>query len=171
MAHFKLIQSKTVRTISKTLLFGIVVLLVIPPMKGQTSGTSAPEVAQFEPVDTTDLVNLATGDFSYAIPAMVIPGAPGGAYPLSLNYHAGILHGQEASWVGLGWNLSPGAVNRLLRGYPDDWKEAVIHRYEQHKSIYSYSIGFGYKGVTAGVRFNNHEGFFRGLSWDSNCWF
>ena len=140
--------------------FHIFIIVILPQvLQAQTSGTSAPEVAQFEPVDTTDLVNLATGDFSYAIPAMVIPGAPGGAYPLSLNYHAGILHGQEASWVGLGWNLSPGAVTRLLRGYPDDWKEAVIHRYEQHKSIYSYSIGFGYKGVTAGVRFNNHEGF------------
>ena len=128
-------------------------------LMAQTSGTSAPEVAQFEPVDTTDLVNLATGDFSYAIPAMVIPGAPGGAYPLSLNYHAGILHGQEASWVGLGWNLSPGAVTRLLRGYPDDWNGGLIHRTDSYKTVYGYSIGFGYKGFSAGVHFNNHQGF------------
>lgn len=40
---------------------------------------------------------------------------------MNLTYQAGITMEQEASWVGLGWNLSPGTVNRNLRGLPDDF--------------------------------------------------
>jgi len=29
---------------------------------------------------------------------------------------------QEASWVGLGWNLAVGQINRNVRGLPDDFK-------------------------------------------------
>ena len=28
---------------------------------------------------------------------------------------------QEASWVGLGWNINPGTITRNLRGLPDDF--------------------------------------------------
>ena len=28
---------------------------------------------------------------------------------------------QESSWVGLGWSLNPGAVNRHIRGAPDEF--------------------------------------------------
>jgi len=84
-----------------------------------TAGPTAPEFSSFEPVDTTDMVNLATGDFVYNTPLLEIPG-PEGGYPLSLSYHAGIKLDQEASWVGLGWTLNPGAINRTVDGYADD---------------------------------------------------
>ncbi|MCB1052857.1 MAG: hypothetical protein KDC71_19800 [Acidobacteria bacterium] len=126
---------------------------------GQTSGITVPEVTQFEPIDTTDLVNKTTGDFNYSIPAVVVPGAPGGSYPIALSYHAGILYQQEASWTGLGWNLSPGSISRILRGYPDDWRGASIERTERFKSVYSYSFGLGYGGASVGVQYNNHDGF------------
>ena len=32
-----------------------------------TSGPTTPETSSFEPVDTTDMVNLLTGDFTYNI--------------------------------------------------------------------------------------------------------
>ena len=72
-----------------------------------TSGPTQPEATSFEPVDTTDMVNLQTGDFTYNIPLLEVPGSEGG-YPLSLAYHAGIQPNEDASWVGLGWTLNPG---------------------------------------------------------------
>lgn len=85
-----------------------------------TSGPTTPEVSSFEPVDTTDMVNLSTGDFTYNIPLLDVPG-PEGGYPLALSYHAGILPSQDASWVGLGWNLNPGSINRTVSNIPDDF--------------------------------------------------
>src|SRR5258706_7176043 len=78
-----------------------------------TAGPTSPEATSFEPVDTTDIVNLQTGDFVYNTPLLEVPG-PAGNYPLSLSYHAGILPEQEASWVGLGFTLNPGAITRLV---------------------------------------------------------
>lgn len=94
------------------------------------NGPTAPEAASFEPIDAPDMVNLSTGDLSYVMPLLNIP-SPEGGYPLALSYHAGIAMSQEASWVGLGWNLNPGAINRTISGVPDDWK-----RREKHSIVY-----------------------------------
>ena len=93
-------------------------LFSVTPTTAQ-GGPSQPEAMQFEPVDITDVVNLATGDFVYSIPLMTVPG-PEGGYPISMSYHSGIGPNQEATWVGLGWTLNPGAINRLPNGYPDE---------------------------------------------------
>lgn len=85
-----------------------------------TAGPTSPEATSFEPVDTTDMVNLNTGSFTYNLPLLDVPG-PEGGYPLSLSYHAGIQPDLDASWVGLGWTLNPGAINRNVNGTPDDW--------------------------------------------------
>lgn len=89
----------------------------------QTSGPISPEAASFEPFDMTDIVNLPTGDFVYNIPLFEVPG-PGGGFPISLSYHAGIMPTEDASWVGLGWSLNPGAINRTVNGYADDYFNA-----------------------------------------------
>ena len=86
------------------------------------NGPNAPEAGSFEPVDATDMVNLATGDLSYVLPLLNVP-SPEGGYPIALSYHGGIAMDQEATWVGLGWNLNPGAINRSVNGFPD----AAIH--------------------------------------------
>lgn len=80
-----------------------------------TSGPSQPEAKQFAQAGTSDMVDLATGNFKYNIPLLDVEG-----YPVNLNYQSGIGMDDEASWVGLGWNLNAGAVNRQLRGLPDD---------------------------------------------------
>lgn len=84
-----------------------------------TAGPTAPEFSSFEPVDTTDIVNLATGELVYNMPLLEVPG-PSGGYPLSLSYHAGIRPDSESSWVGLGFTLNPGAINRFVSGFADD---------------------------------------------------
>src|SRR6186713_676339 len=81
-----------------------------------TGGPSQPEVESFEPVGTTQMVDPFTGDFNYNIPLMEVDG-----YPLNISYHSGVTMDQEASWVGLGWNLNPGVISRNMRGLPDDF--------------------------------------------------
>ena len=66
-------------------------------------------------------MNKYSGSFSYNIPILAIPGK-GGSYPINMGYSSGISPSSEASWVGLGWSLNVGAVNRELRGLPDDFK-------------------------------------------------
>lgn len=85
-----------------------------------TSGPSQPEVQSFEPVTTNQMVDPFTGDFTYNIPLFNLPG-PDGGYPFNLAYHSGIGMDQEASWVGLGWSLNPGVINRDVRNLPDDF--------------------------------------------------
>ena len=130
--------------------------LMTYPLNGvfaQTTGATAPEVTTFAPIETANLVDHASGDFVYSIPVMGIPGAPGGGYPLVLGYQSGILYGQEASWVGLGWNLSVGQVQRNVRGYPDDFHGAQIffEGDDQTSRIHSQAGAIEYSGFAAGV--------------------
>jgi hypothetical protein len=81
-----------------------------------TSGPSQPEMKGFEPIGNSDMVDLFSGDFSYNIPLLDV-----GGYPVNLSYHSGAGMDDEASWVGYGWSLNPGSVNRQLRGLPDDF--------------------------------------------------
>ena len=104
----------------------IISILVFSTSQISAQGPNSIEAAAFEPIDATDIVNLVTGDMTYVLPLLNVP-SPEGGYPLTLSYHAGIAAEQEASWVGLGWNLNPGAINRAVKGYPDDWKEGVLH--------------------------------------------
>jgi len=107
-----------------------------------TSGPTQPEATSFEPIDTTDMVNLQTGDLAYNIPLIEVPG-PEGGYPLSLSYHAGIQTNVDASWVGLGWTLNPGAITRTVSGLPDDWQglQNNSRTYWQGGKFSSYQVG------------------------------
>ncbi|MHB8205939.1 hypothetical protein [Mucilaginibacter sp.] len=80
-----------------------------------TSGPSQPEARSFQPAGTSDMVDLFSGDFKYNVPLFDIDG-----YPVNLNYASGSGMDDEASWVGLGWNVNVGAINRQVRGIPDD---------------------------------------------------
>jgi hypothetical protein len=80
-----------------------------------TSGPTQPEMKQFSPAGLNDMVDLFSGDFQYNIPLLDVDG-----YPVNLNYKSGAGMDDEASWVGLGWNLNVGAINRQLRGVADD---------------------------------------------------
>lgn len=71
------------------------------------------------------MVDLFSGDFSYNIPLFELPG-PNGGYPFNLVYQSGIGMDTEASWVGLGFNLQPGSINRQMRGLPDEFKGDIV---------------------------------------------
>lgn len=112
-----LYKTRTRRIISFYLLIALITEVIYPTAAmALTSGPSTPEVQSFEPISTSDMVDVFTGDFKYNIPLMDI-----GGYPINMAYNSGISTDQEASWVGLGWNLNPGNINRGMRGLPDDF--------------------------------------------------
>jgi hypothetical protein len=81
-----------------------------------TNGPNQPEMASFKPSDANNMVDLFSGDFSYNVPLMDV-----GGYPINIFYNSNITMDQDASWVGLGWNINPGTVTRNMRGLPDDF--------------------------------------------------
>src|SRR5215218_6285146 len=102
-------------------------------------GPSQPEMSSFKPAGTNDMVNLFTGDFSYNIPLLDV-----GGYPVNVFYNGGITMEQEASWVGLGWNINPGNINRNVRGVPDDFngEEKLLQEQNMKKNI-TWGISLG----------------------------
>lgn len=86
-----------------------------------TGGPIQSEYLSFEQIDNTSLVNLPTGNLVYNLPLGDVSGPAGVGYPVVLSYHAGIMNEQEATWTGLGWGLNVGSINRMVRGFPDDY--------------------------------------------------
>jgi hypothetical protein len=137
-----------------------------------TAGPKSPEFTSFEPVATTDMVNLFSGDYTYNLPVVKIPGGPdGGDYALSLSYHSGEGVEEEASWVGSGWTLNPGAINRSLRGLPDEYDGNRIINYNKTRANWTLgfttSLGVEFTGVDINLglsqsyKYNNYMGFSR----------
>ena len=131
-----------------------------------TGGPSQPEVQSFEPIGTSDMVDMFSGDFSYNLPLMDVEG-----YPINISYHAGINTDQEASWVGLGWNINPGVINRNMRGIPDDFAGENITKTFSMKPNKTWGVAadvslelFGNDkfsigvGASYGFNFNNYTG-------------
>lgn len=110
-----------------------------------SGGPSQPEIQSFEPVGTSDMVDLFSGDFNYNIPLLDVEG-----YPINIAYHSGISMDQEASWVGLGWNINPGAINRDIRGIPDDFCGEVITKEFNMRNNRTFGLTLGYSIETVG---------------------
>jgi hypothetical protein len=131
-----------------------------------SGGPSQPEVQSFEPIGTSQMVDLASGSFTYNIPLMEVDG-----YPLNLFYHSGVGMDQEASSTGLGWNINPGVIGRSLRGLPDDFKEDEIVKEMNIKAnttvgvstgveleLFGYDAGKLALSVSVGGYYNNYRG-------------
>lgn len=140
-------------------------LQVTQPMQmyALTSGPTQPEFNAFTPIGTSDMVDLGSGDFNYNIPVMDV-----GGYPLNLAYNSGATMDQEASWVGLGWNLNVGEISRQVRGLPDDFRgDRMVYENRLRDNVtvgtnvnlspaifgtnFPFSLGLG-------VQYNNYEG-------------
>lgn len=122
------------------ILITIIVSDLISPLATYASGPVTPEVTGFEPIEVADMVDLSTGDLTYNKLLLEVPGISGG-FPISMSYHAGIYPEQEASWVGLGWSLNPGAITRTKVGYPDDWKN--VTEYSRQHWVGGSTMGVG----------------------------
>lgn len=162
---------KQIRTskFSKIIAYYLVIMMflqVVQPMQmyALTSGPTQPEFNAFTPIGTSDMVDLASGDFNYNIPIMDV-----GGYPINLAYNSGVTMDQEASWVGLGWNLNVGQIERQIRGLPDDFNgDEVVYENELRDNVtVGMNLGanlaaFGWDGLSLGVGLgvetNNYEG-------------
>lgn len=136
------------------------------PKVFNTSGPSQPEMSSFKSVNTDNMVNLFTGDFSYNIPLLDV-----GGYPVNIFYDGGVSMEQEASWVGLGWNINPGSINRNMRGVPDDFDGTdQLEQTQKIKPNVTFGVRvdadfehIGIKGIfnvggSLGLSFNNYLG-------------
>jgi len=81
-----------------------------------SGGPGQPESSGFSLGSMDNLVDPFTGDFNYSIPLMDVEG-----YPITISYNSNVSMNDEASWVGLGWNLNVGSVSRDMRGIPDEF--------------------------------------------------
>lgn len=150
----------------------MILLQVTAPFQAYalTEGPSQPEFNSFTPIGTSDMVDLTSGDFNYNIPIMDV-----GGYPINLAYNSGVTMDQEASWVGLGWNLNVGQINRNVRGLPDDFNGDIVETDNNLKTnitvgvnpyINAQLVGLFDKpnmGLSIGagldVQYNNYYGF------------
>lgn len=146
-------NSKFIKIVIVIVLLSFLIELANPfHLYALTGGPSQPEMGGFTPVNTDNLVNLFTGDFQYTVPIMTVPG-PNGGFPINLNYNSNVGMEHEASWVGLGWNVNPGAINREVRGLPDDFKGDVITKKYLRKDNNTYIFTIGNSVETAGANF------------------
>lgn len=97
-------------------------VLMLEPITGYkglmaaSGGPTQPEFSSFTAVGASDLVDPFTGNVGYSVPLFDI-----GGYPVTLSYTGDLHSEQDAGWVGLGWSLNLGSINRALRGVPDDF--------------------------------------------------
>lgn len=153
---FMRMNPKAIRYVSAFLAVVMISQIATPvTVYALTGGPSQPEVQSFEPVGTSEMVDLFSGDFNYNIPLMDVDG-----YPINIAYHSGVTMDQEASWVGLGWNLNAGTVNRNMRGLPDDFKGDEVEKTTYVKPDVTVGIGTGTslemisfeKGAQSGIK-------------------
>lgn len=136
-------------------------LLVANYSTGQNTGPLSPETHSFEPAESSSLVDPLTGDLTYVLPLLTVPG-PEGGYPIVASYHSGVAVDQESSWVGLGWNVNVGAINRYVNVTPDDSKNylssTIVTDFPFTKRRISGGLNVNAYGISLGVGFNWQDG-------------
>ncbi len=88
-------------------------------------GSGTPTATSLAPSATWE-VSGHTGDFTWSYPLRVPPAAGGLAPDLALSYRSSTVDGRtsvtnnQPSWIGDGWDLSPGYIERTYWGCADD---------------------------------------------------
>lgn len=174
-------KQKIVKPLARVMFVLLWVELLLPAQQALalTSGPTTPEMSGFEPIGTTDMVNTFSGDFVYNLPLFDLEG-----YPVNMAYHSGVGMEDEASWVGLGWSLNTGQINRGVRGIPDDYNGEEIHKKlhinKEKNYVFNAGVNIGFEvagfarlglGVDVDVTYNNYKGYSAGLNTGLNIGF
>ncbi|HEX2956966.1 MAG TPA: hypothetical protein VHO70_09035, partial [Chitinispirillaceae bacterium] len=124
-----------------------------------TSGPTQPDYSGFKSSNADGLVDLLSGDLSYTVPLAEVPG-PEFSLPLTLGYTSGVQLEQEATWVGLGWSLSPGAISRNMNRYPDDYLKGFSKSVLAADDVvtgWDVSVHLQINGIGGGVNFGERS--------------
>lgn len=162
---------KYIRSFSVLTLIIFCLNVFTPSIAYAIDGPKQPEVKTFTPVSTADMVDPFTGNFNYNIPLLDV-----GGYPVNLAYTANPSMDQDASWVGLGWNINVGNIDRSMRGLPDDFSGDSIVKVRNQRinqtmgvtasfdisDLEIYGLELGKLGLSAGASLgvfrNNYTG-------------
>lgn len=98
-------------------------------------------------------VDEFSGDFTYGIPILHVPGPNGGGHTVMLSYRSGA-NPDHASWVGYGWSINPGAIVRQQKGFADDWQGQIAFT---NRAPMNYSVSATY-GINAEFASHDEEG-------------
>ena len=135
---FKFIRKKS-KSISSLLILLFVSTIIPTNTFAITSGPTQEEYATFQSATSSGMVSHYTGDFTYNIPLLNVPG-PDGGYPINLFYDGNNSVDAAGSWVGLGWNLNIGSIQRQLRGLPDDFNGEEVKQEMHIKDHFGFSL-------------------------------
>lgn len=133
-------------------LISYILILLLIDNAYSTEGQMSNEFTNYTYVGNGDYVNRFTGQFNYSIPVITIPGPGGSGYEMALTYNSGSGPDTESSWVGHGWQLSPGAINRQVNGIPDDFNDITIKNYQKFRPIYDAS-----KTIDLNLEYNSKD--------------
>lgn len=129
-----------VKVISVLLVYAILYQCIFPTLLFARSGSNGTqqEGQNYMSPENTEHVNLFTGDFLYNVPLLEIEG-----YPINLSYTGEVGMNDDASWVGLGWNCTPGMINRQIKGVPDDFNGDLIQESLTYNTNAFIADGYG----------------------------
>lgn len=107
------------------------ILISIGSLQAQTGGPIQSDYVG-SPAPAGPNVDEFTGQFSFGLPLLTVPGPHGSSFPITLSYRSGANPNDVPSWVGYGWSLNAGAIIRETRGFPDDYCDTVIYWNKMH---------------------------------------
>lgn len=116
--------------------FGFLVLLNAVSAQGPTP----PEYTSFTPISSSDMVDPFTGNLNYQIQLFTLTSSDGMSYPIVIGYNSDNSPNSEASWVGYGWSLNPGAITRQLKGLPDEFRGETVKYWNKAPSNWTVSV-------------------------------
>lgn len=123
------IKNGIFKTLSLVLILPFLNLIFVPTVSWAINTSMQDEYLGYSEA-RTDMVSLLTGNFGYTLPLMEVP-SPEGSFPINITYSSNVSLESEAGWIGLGWNLNVGSVNRMVSGVPDDYfSNDIVTHYE-----------------------------------------
>ncbi len=140
MKNYMKLKKKFTKALAVLTAISLLTQAIYLPQLYAMNGPSSPEFSNFQSVNSSGMVNEFSGGFSYNIPLLSVPGPNGSGYPINLSYQSGANPEEDASWVGFGWTLSPGAIVRNKQGYPDDVSAGNTTKYNKRNINWNVNL-------------------------------